>query len=164
MRKIITVLVLMLGFNLVFAAVVDTTTLETKTTYIWFQNNEVISNEIKCLPGTYKGAWNGHSIVLEIVDARYNNILSFKGSISGYVQYNNKVYPVKGTLRYKTIEHKYEVNISMVEYDAKNKISFDVNGYITCYKDGTGKFEGAVITPGYNHPEMYDITLRKNAL
>lgn len=150
-----------MNISFLFSASFDTTTAKLVAANFWKQNNEVISNDIVCLMGTYTGTWKGSTIVLEVVDARYNNILSFKGLISGYVKYKNKVYPVKGTLRYQTLERRYTVIINMLEYDTKNKISFDFNGYITCYQDGSSVFEGMIITPGYSHPEMEDITLRK---
>lgn len=160
MKKIALTVVLLVSINMVFASPVDTETTGEETAVV---NGFpiLVSNEISCLTGSYKGYLNGQTIILEIIDARYNNLLSFKGTISGYVKYKNKVYPVKGSLRYKAGGKCFEVNIAMVEYDAQNKISFDFDGYITCYQNGTGRFKGAVITPGKNHPEMQDIVLKK---
>lgn len=163
MKKSILVFVwVLLNTSFLSFAHVNTTTAETIVSHSRPQNHKIVSNEINCLEGSYTGTWNGSTIMLEIVDARYNNMLSFRGSVSGYVKYKNKVYPVKGTLRYRTNEHKYEVYIDMIEYDAKNKISFDFNGNITCYQGGAGIFDGAIITPGYGHSEMHDIILRKD--
>lgn len=160
MKRIAVAVALFVGINIVFASPVATVTTGEETALV----NDfpmLVSNEISCLIGTYKGYLNGQTIILEIIDARYNNLLSFKGTISGYVRYKNKVYPVKGSLRYKASEKCFEVSISMVEFDVQNKISFDFDGAITCYQDGTGRFKGAVITPGKNHPEMQDIVLKK---
>ena len=160
MKKILLALSLFVSVSLASPNQIDaSTTKKVAGTITGFPM--LTTNEISCLSGTYKGYWNGQTIILEIVDARYNNLLSFKGIISGFVKYKGKVYPVKGSLRYKASEKCFEVNISMVEYDAQNKISFDFDGYITCYQDGTGRFKGTVITPGKNHPEMQDIVLKK---
>ena len=160
MKKILLALLLFVSVNLAFPNPIDTSTTK-KVTEAIMGFHMLTSNEISCISGTYKGSWNGYTIILEIIDARYNNLLSFKGTISGYVKYKNKVYPVKGSLHYKASEKCFEVNIGMVEYDTQNKISFDFDGSITCYQDGTGRFKGAIITPGKNHPEMQDIVLMK---
>ena len=160
MRKIALAVALLVVINMVFASPVDTATTGEETA-VANGSPTLVSNEISCLTGSYKGYLNGQTIILEIIDARYNNLFSFKGTISGYVKYKNKVYPVKGSLRYKASEKCFEVNVGMVEYDAQNKISFDIDGSITCYRDGTGRFKGSIITPGKNHPEMQDIVLKK---
>lgn len=118
-------------------------------------------NEIKCLVGTYKSTWQGKTLIVEIVDARYNNFFSFKGIVSGYIKYNGKTYPMTGTLRLSTKENYYGVYMGMNDYDSKNKVCFSFDGKITCYSNGISKFEGAIITPGYSHPEMNEITLIK---
>ena len=118
-------------------------------------------NEIDCLIGTYKSTWKGKTIVVEIVDARYNNFLSFKGVLSGYIKYNGKTYPMTGTLHLNAKERRYSVYMNMSKYDSQNNICFDFDGYITCYTDGSGKFSGAIITPGYIHPERNEFTLTK---
>lgn len=118
-------------------------------------------NEINCLIGTYKSTWKGKTILVEIVDARYNNFLSFKGVLSGYIKYNGKTYPMTGTLHLNTKEHKFGVYMNMSKYDSQNNVCFDFDGYITCYTNGSGKFEGDIITPGYLHPERNEFTLTK---
>ena len=110
-------------------------------------------NEINCLIGTYKSTWKGKTILVEIIDARYNNLLSFKGVLSGYIKYNGKTYPMTGTLHLNAKEHRFSVYMNMSKYDSQNNVCFDFDGYITCYTDGSGKFSGAIITPGYSHPE-----------
>lgn len=118
-------------------------------------------NEIDCIIGTYKSTWKGNTIMVEIVDARYNNFLSFKGVLSGYIKYNGKTYPMTGTLHLNAKERRYDVRMSMSKYDSQNNICFDFYGYITCYTNGSGKFIGSIITPGYLHPEWNDFTLTK---
>lgn len=161
MKRIILVLTLIFSINLVFSNPVDTAT-KWKLAELIESSPSLVNNEIVCLTGTYQGTWGGYPIVLEIIDARYNNFLSFRGTISGIIKYKNKVYPVKGSLRYIASEKKYEVNISMVKYDSQNKISFDFDGYMSCYQDGSGCFQGTIITPGYSHPKVNDIILKKN--
>lgn len=160
MKKFALAFVLLVGTSMQLTYLANATATK-KETLMPGYSPMLTSNEITCLTGTYKGSWGGQTIILEIIDARYNNMLSLRGTISGYVKYKKKVYPVKGSLRYKAIEKKFEVNIGMVEYDAKNNVSFDFDGTITCYTNGTGNFRGVIITPGYSHPEMQDIVLRK---
>jgi len=160
MKKFALTLTLLIGTSMLLANPVNATATK-KETLMTGYSPKLTNNEIACLAGTYKGYWSGQTIILEIIDARYNNMLSLRGTISGYVKYKNKVYPVKGSLRYKAIEKKFEVNIGMIEYDAKNNVSFDFDGTMTCYTNGTGNFRGVIITPGYSHPEMQDIVLRK---
>ena len=160
MHKFMFTTALILIINLVFSNPVDNAKKGNLAEMIE-SSHSLVNNEIACLTGTYQGTWGGYPIVLEIIDARYNNFLSLRGTISGIIKYKNKVYPVKGSLRYIASEKRYGVNISMIEYDSQNKISFDFSGYMLCYQDGGGCFQGTIITPGYSHPEMNDITLKK---
>ena len=120
---------------------------------------ETQDNEIPCLEGTYTTIFNGKTVTIEIVDARYNNQLSFKGTLSGYIKYNGRTYPAKGELQARIKTGDYSISFNMMEYDQERKISFDFYGIIKCGR--TYQEDFGMQTPGLYSPDQHVVTLKR---
>ncbi|MCQ2286839.1 MAG: hypothetical protein MJZ76_08205 [Bacteroidales bacterium] len=120
---------------------------------------ETQDNEIPCLEGTYTTTYKGKTVTIEIVDARYNNFFSYKGSLSGFIKYNGKTYPAKGHLELRAKTKDYSISFCMTEYDQARKISFDFYGVISCsrtYQEGW-----TMLTPGLYSPDQHTVDLKR---
>lgn len=101
-------------------------------------------NDASCLIHKYKGTWKNNTIYITINSAKFNNLLSFSGKLSGFTQFKNNTCPINGTFK---LTGKGGYTASFDENSEENYCNGSYYVSITCYNDGS-VIEGIIETQG----------------
>lgn len=114
-----------------------------------FYSSTIPNNLASCLEHKYKGTWRNNTIYITISYAKYNNLLSLSGKLSGFTQFKNNTCPING--KFKLTGGVYTVDF--YENSEEGYCNGSFSGTITCYSDGT-VFEGEITTYGKSTPKQ----------